>query len=210
MGGLRRLARRLVGDQMGVAMIEFAYAAPVFLAAILTGLELTNLVLAHLRVSQMAMAVADNAGRVPSGIDEVHIREVFAGAQVIGGPMDFQQNGRIVLSSLEDNGRKNSSGGQWIRWQRCWGEGKYDPAYGRQGDGEGNASLKKGLGSSGNRIIAASGTSVMFVEATYKYQPLIATGFFDPPTIHYESAFNVRGRQNNAISNTQSLPVLAC
>ena len=50
----------------------------------------------------------------------------------------------------------------------------------------------------------------MFVEVTYDYQPLVSTGFFDPPTIRYESAFNVRGRQNNEISNTQNLTRLTC
>ena len=54
------------------------------------------------------------------------------------------------------------------------------------------------------------GTAVMFVEVTYDYQPLVSTGFFTAPTIRYESAFNVRGRQNNAISNTQGLTVKSC
>lgn len=50
----------------------------------------------------------------------------------------------------------------------------------------------------------------MFVEATYAYQPLLARGFFDPPTIRDESALKVRGRQTSAISNTQTLAVLDC
>ena len=68
----------------------------------------------------------------------------------------------------------------------------------------------KATGNGSNTITALEGTAVMFVEATYDYQPLVDTGFFDPPTIRYESAFNVRGRQNNEISNTQNLDEMDC
>ncbi|QYJ06470.1 TadE/TadG family type IV pilus assembly protein [Qipengyuania flava] len=208
---MRKLLANLRRDTRGLALIEFAYAAPIFLTMVLTGLELSNLALAHMRVSQMAMTVADNAGRVTSGIDEANIYEVFAGAEVTAGGIDFEDNGRMVLSSLEDNGKNGSNAGQVITWQRCWGnDTTILPAYGEEGDGADDDSLEDGLGAGTNKIAAMSGTAVMFVEVTYQYQPLVTTGFFDAPTIRYESAFNVRGRQNNAISNTQGLTVHSC
>src|SRR5690349_17993285 len=103
MTALRALLHRLRREERGVAMIEFAFAAPILLFAILAGLELVNYALAHLRVNQIAMTVADNAGRVVTGIDEANVYEVFAGANVIGAPMDFAEHGRVVLSSLQDN-----------------------------------------------------------------------------------------------------------
>ena len=66
------------------------------------------------------------------------------------------------------------------------------------------------MGNGSNTITALEGTAGMFVEATYDYQPLLTTGFFDPPRIRYESAFNVRGRQNNDISNSQGLVEMTC
>lgn len=205
-----RILAGLARDTRGLAFIEFAFAAPIFLVLILGGLELTNLAIAHLRVSQLAMTVADDAGRVTTGIDEANIYEVFAGADVIGSAIDFERNGRIVLSSLEDNGRTGGNAGQVIRWQRCWGDLDAAPAYGGQGTGSNNAALAQGMGAAGRRVASAPGTAVMFAEVTYVYQPLVATNFFDSPTIRYESAFNVRGRQNNAISNTQSLSRMTC
>lgn len=210
---MRRAAsslRRLWRADDGLAFIEFAFAAPIFVTLVLGGVELTNLTIAHLRVSQIAMTVADNAGRVTSGIDEANVYEVFAGGEVIGEALDFNDNGRIVLSSLEDNRRTGSRAGQQIRWQRCWGELEIGSRYGRQGDGANNSSLANGMGAAGNRIAAMKETAVMFVEVTYNYQPIVGTGFFDPPQIRYESAFNVRGRQNNALSNTQNLRTLNC
>ena len=193
----KQLLRRLRRDEDGVALIEFAFAAPLFLTLVLAGLELSNLAVSHLRVSQIAMTVADNAGRVDSGIDEANIHEVFAGAEVVGDALDFGTNGRIVLSSLEDNRQRGGRAGQMIRWQRCWGDLDVDPRYGLEGDGVDDDSLENGLGPDDNRVTASSNAAVMFVEATYEYQPLISSGFFDAPTIRYESAFTVRSRQNS-------------
>ena len=207
---LRRTLAGLRRDASGLAFVEFAFAAPILVLLILGGAELTNLAVAHLRVSQIAMTVADDAGRVTTGIDEADIDEVFAGASLIGRSIGFDGNGRIVLSSLEDNGGTGANRGQTIRWQRCWGDLEIDPAYGDEGDGAADDSLADGLGAEGNRIAASVSTAVMFVEATYDYQPIVGSALFTPPTIRYESAFNVRGRQNNAITNIQSRDVNDC
>ncbi|MDE1467683.1 TadE/TadG family type IV pilus assembly protein [Aurantiacibacter sp. D1-12] len=204
-------ARRIWRDEGGVAFVEFAFVAPILLLLILGGLELANYALAHMRVNQIAMTVADNAGRVNTGIDEANVQEVFAGAGVIGAPLDFEEHGRIVLSSLQHNGRNGRNEGQMINWQRCWGELDRDPAYGVEGDGRNDNSLEDGMGPDGKRIISAEGTAVMVAEVYYTYQPLIDTGYMViNETIAHESAFNVRGRENNDLTNAQNLDEMTC
>lgn len=201
---------RLARDEEGLAFVEFAFIGPVLLFLTLAGLELVNYALAHLKVNQIATTVADNAGRVMTGIDEANIYEVFSGANTIGMSMDFRANGRIVLSSLQDNGRTGNSHGQMINWQRCWGDLDVGPLYGVEGDGRNNNSLQSGIGQNGG-IASAPGTAVMFVEVTYEYQPLISDAILPVSgRIRQESAFNVRGRQNNNISNSQNLPRNTC
>lgn len=207
----RRFLARLRDDESGLAFVEFAFIGPILLFVTLAGLELVNYALAQLKVNQIAMTVADNAGRVTTGIDEANVYEVFAGAGVIGESMDFQANGRIVLSSLQDNGKNGNNHGQMINWQRCWGDLAVAPAYGREGKGRDDSTLEEGMGPAGEEIASIPGTAVMFVEASYDYQPLISATILPVAgTIRHESAFNVRGRQNNDISNTQSLATLAC
>lgn len=202
--------RDLIGDNEGVAMVEFAFVAPVLLVLILTGLELTNFALAHMRVNQIAMTVADNAGRIPTSVDEANIYEVFAGAEVLGGDMEFEPNGRVVLSSLQDNRGNGANRGQMIHWQRCWGDLAIAPAYGEEGKGRNDASLKTGMGKGSKRITAANNTAVMFVEVTYDYQPLVGPNWIAQRQIRHESAFNVRGRQNQDIGNAQGLDINDC
>ena len=109
-------ARSLGDCRSGVAFLEFAFALPVVLALGLLGLETANYALANLRVSQIAMLTADNAARVRDSIDEGDIVELFTGAKMSGNNINFAQNGRIILTDLEQttDGTK-----QWVRWQRC-------------------------------------------------------------------------------------------
>ena len=145
-----------------------------------------------------------------TSIDEAHVYEVFAGADLVGQSIDFPENGRIVLSSLEPNGKSDTDAGQMINWQRCHGSLAVAPRYGVQGDGRNDSSLVDGIGPVGNKITSAEGTAVMFVEVTYQYQPIIVGDLLGPRRIHYESAFNVRERTNQDITNTQNLPLNSC
>lgn len=205
-----RPARRSIGaDTSGVAMIEFAFALPLVIGLGLGGLEAANLALAHLRVSHLAMTVADTAARVATRVDEADINEVFAGARIVGEDMDFEANGRVVLSSLQDNKHTDGRAGQMINWQRCMGErDDIDPAYGVEDDGRDDNSLQ-GMGPTDIAIQAGGGTAVMFVEVSYDYQPLFPD-ILSPRVIRYETAYNVRERVEQDITNTTGVAVNSC
>jgi len=197
-----RFAARLRGCKSGLAFVEFAMSLPVLVTLGLVGLETANLAMAHLRVSNIAMLTADNAARVRDSIDEAHVIELLTGAKMAGDNIQFRQNGRIILSSVEPNtaGPGDTSTGQWIRWQRCDGAKQVISDYGPQGTGENDASLPA-VGPPTNRITASPGTAVMMVEVEYDYQPIVSDAIFGEREIRYESAFNVRQRVNQAISN---------
>jgi Flp pilus assembly pilin Flp len=207
---LANLRRRLMRFEDGIAMVEFAMVAPVMAVLTIGGLELANLAITHMRVSEIANTVSDNAGRVTSGMDEANIYEIFAGAGVLGNSIDFEPDGRVVISSLQDNGGKGGAKGQMIEWQRCWGDLNVAPKYGKQGKGKNDATLKDGLGPPGRRIKSENGNAVMFAEVSYKHTPLFLNGFIEERTIRYETAFNVRDSSNRTISNTQNLAVMSC
>ena len=72
-----------------------------------------------------------------------------------------------------------------------------------------NASLQA-VGPAGNQISASTGTAIMLVEVVYDYQPLVSNTIFGARTIRYESAFNVRQRTNQAITNVNSVTPKNC
>jgi Flp pilus assembly protein TadG len=201
--------RRLFRDTRGTALIEFGYALPVLLALGMGGLEVAHLALAHLRVNQIAGMVADNSSRVITRIDEDDIEEVFASAEQVGAAIKFKENGSIVLSSLQANNKTGKDAGQYINWQRCWGDLKLKSAYGKEGTGKNNSELASGMGPKGKEIRSLPNTAVMFVEATYTYQPMFNM-VLPPITIRREVAMNVRERTEQDISNSKGNNVYRC
>jgi hypothetical protein len=152
-------------------------------------------VLTHTRISQLGLTVADNASRVATGsnmsqpiIREVDINEIFTGVDKQARNLNFQSRGRIILSSLE----RNADGGQWIHWQRCYGNLSVASSYGVQDAGAKGKPVLAGMGPTGRQVTASQGTAVMFVEVFYDYQPLLYGKWLGQRRIHAVAAFNVR------------------
>ena len=192
--GMRIVSRRFAGNIRGAVMLEMAFAIPFLVLVGFGGLEIANLTLAHTRVSQLGLNTADNAARIAAGsnltqpqVREVDINEVFEGAERQAAGLNFENNGRIILSSLQ----RNNDGGQTIKWQRCFGNMEVASAYGVEGTGATGIDFP-GMGPVGREVTAAAGTAIMFVEVTYEYQPLLFGAWLGPQTIRSTAAYNIR------------------
>ncbi|MFN4112719.1 MAG: TadE/TadG family type IV pilus assembly protein [Sphingomonadaceae bacterium] len=206
-------------DTGGVAMVEFAFMAPILLLLGLAGIELANFSITHMRVSQAAMHLADNASRIgdrdqlaAQRIYESDLNDLFVGVNIQAGrQLELLENGRVIVSSLE----RNADGGQTIRWQRCMGRKVANSAFGGQGTGATGTGFA-GMGRTGNEVQAEPGQSVMFVEVFYDYQPLMVndftTKFILPPEIRSNSAFIVRGARDltGVFQRSPAAPVSSC
>lgn len=202
---LPRLVRRLRQDRSGLALIEFAYALPLVLGVGAYGVEVSNLALANLKISQIAMALADNASRVGmigddsiQQLREVDINDVLQAVRLQGDSLDLLEHGRVTLSSLENQG-----GVQRIHWQRCIGVKAgtgWDSSYGITEPDDGTDATEdtqgtpapKGMGEPGAEVNAPPDSGVMFVEINYEYQPIMAPWLVGTPRIHYVASFVVR------------------
>jgi Flp pilus assembly protein TadG len=215
-----RILRRLHASISGVAMIEFAFAAPLVLGMGMLGIDTASLVLAHMQVSQIAMQTADNASRVGVSnelsiqqINEADINESLVGAERVGEGIGIYTRGRVIISSLQ----RNEDDGQWIAWQRCRGAKNHPSSYGEEDDGETGTTFA-GMGAVGNEITAAEGTAVIFVEVAYDFESVSPLDLFDGDEIVYTAAFNVRdnrdltgGANNNGLFQTNpAAPVARC
>lgn len=190
----RIVARRLARNARATVLIEMAFCIPLLVLLGFGGLEMANLALINTRVSQIGLNTADNASRIAAGsnlaqpqVREIDINEVFVGAEKQAKGLDLKARGRIILSSLE----RNKDDGQWIHWQRCYGDMKVASAYGPEGTGATGTSFK-GMGPKDREVTAASGTAVMFVEVIYQYDPLLYGKWLGPRTIRSAAAFNIR------------------
>jgi Flp pilus assembly protein TadG len=216
--------RCLACDQSGAMIIEFAFTIPVFVLLSMTALELVNLALAHMRVSQIAMTVADNLSRaktsVPLGLPrlrEVDVNDTLLGAGIQGSSLfDVLDNGRIIVSSLQ----RNSSGRQTIAWQRCKGTLNVASAYGVQGATQPSTGTSgfQGMGRSTSLVRAEANSAIIFAEVVYDYQPMIGEWLLGTIRLRKEAAYYVRddrdlvgGTAGNGMYNpSPSATVSAC
>lgn len=188
--------RSLLKDQQGISIIEFGLAMPVLAVLIVMGLDLTNLVIAHHRVRAIASMTADNASRLRTQMSEEFMNQLFVGVEKAGEPIKFKEQGRVILSSIQNNEeKKTGKQGQWIRWQRCFGNVNVDSAFGKQGKGKNDDDLPTVDG-----LKAQAGSAIMLAEVAYDYQPLFPNGLIQAQRIQHKVAYIVRQRTDFAIS----------
>lgn len=204
LSGLKEFVGRLGADRSGLALTEFALSLPILMTISVTGVEVASFVNANMRVSQIALSVADNTGRVRQAITENDIDSAMMGARIAGNNIKFGANGRVILSTIEPNGLTGANAGQKITNQRCFGAKNVVSSYGLENAGSTNATYAAGFGPTGNKIRAATNSGVMFVEVQYDYQPIF---FVDNSlianlggrTMNFTAAYPIRERFNNAI-----------
>ena len=212
---LRLALQRLHRDRSGLAMLEFAFTLPIVLGIGAYGLETANLALMNMRVSQIALSLADNASRVGTyssltsqQLREVDVNDVLQAARYQGSNINLTTNGRITLSSLENVQQSyDTTAVQRIHWQRCLGvksSTNYDSSYGTTTTTAGTTAtstnagttVANGMGDPGSLVNAPSGSGVMFVEINYLTKPLFGTWLTSPARIHYVASFIVRDRRD--------------
>lgn len=214
---LRGFDRLWRGDRSGLASLELALSLPLILVAGGYGIELANYAIVNLRVSQVALNLADNASRVGmmDSLSIVQLREsdlndVLDAARMQGDSIDLTTHGRIVMSSLENIQQTyDVAPVQRIHWQRCLGTKSgagYDSSYGTTTITDGitavlaaaGTTMAAGMGDTGYKVNAPSGSGVVFVEINYDYQRLFGSMFMEPKKIHHIASLIVRDKRDFA------------
>ena len=199
-------------DNSGLALLEFALSLPVLLLMSLTGAELTNFITTRMRISQLALHIADNGARIGSGgqliaktISETDINDLLTGAGLQAGELDLYAHGRVIISSLEPD--PAHSGKYKISWQRCRGAiTSHASSYGRAGD-----TNLTGMGPTGRQAIAPADGGTIFVEVYYEYQPLIKTSLAPESGIREIASMMVRdARDYSRIYNSEGATPSTC
>ncbi|MEO5939193.1 MAG: hypothetical protein ABIQ43_09325 [Sphingomonas sp.] len=210
LSSLTRTKRRLSRDTSGLAMLEFAFSAPIVLMIGLYGIETANQALINLKVSQIALNLADNGSRVGlisnaniEQLREIDLNDVLQAARNQGASINLTTRGRITMSSLE----RNASGTQRIHWQRCIGTKSgtnYDSSYGTTTTTAGTDATPAnagtlapaGMGDPGDQVSAPVNGGVIFVEINYDYKPVVGQWLFGAARIHYIASFVVRDNRD--------------
>lgn len=210
---IRAALRALKADRSGLALLEFAFSLPILLVLSLSGAELTNYITTRMRISQIALHLADNAARIGSGsqlqaksITEADLNDLLTGAGLQAGELELFNRGRVTISSLEPTANPNTAGTYRIRWQRCRGTRSGQAmTYGRAGTASGLNMT--GIGPTGRQVTAPEGGVTMFVEVYYDYKPLVKTSLSPSSGISEIASMMVRDRRDTVGGNNGVYPV---
>jgi len=210
---LNRLSR-LHSDASGIALVEFAYSLPLMVGLMLGGVELSHYVTTKMRVSQLALHVADHSARIGSGtllsskrISETQINDVLTGAGLQARELDLYTNGRVVMSSIElDTANSTNNNKKYkVAWQRCRGSATYQPQYAQAGQAN-----RPGFGPNSTIKAPMDDGATIFVEIYYEYQPIIWSVFNDKTFVEI-AAMPVRDRRDlSQIYNIEGASVSTC
>jgi hypothetical protein len=198
--------------QKGVSLTEFALGLPILMALGTAGLEVGNYVTTMRKVSDLTAMISDNASRMGGKsvlgvrpITETEINDLLEGAALQAGALNIEQDGRIIISSIE----LNADGGQWIHWQRCKGGFDYSSTIGSAGDGA--IGTDHDSFGEGDGVAASSQNAIMMVEFAYDYKMLVPVADLDLGPITETIAFNIRDKRDlSQIYNPDSAAISGC
>jgi Flp pilus assembly pilin Flp len=198
---IARLYQRFVRDRSGLAVVEFALTAPFVLGVMMAGTELTNFVVTKMRVSQVALHIADNGSRIGTvslltapQITEADINDLLEGAKLQAGKLDLYQNGRVIVSSFEPVAIPNTTNRYMIRWQRCRGLKNYTVT----GETEGTTNMTA-IGPATRQITSVpDDTAVIYVRISYNYKPIFSSRLAPQTVINEVAAMTVRDSRDFA------------
>lgn len=210
---IRTLLRAAGRNRDGLALVEFAFALPILMALCLTGAEIVNYITTRMRISQLALHIADNAARMGTGtaitaksVSETDINDVLTGGGLQGGDLNLYANGRVVLTDLEPVASPNTTNKYKVGWMRCRGSKSYTSPYANLG-----RTNMDGIGPTATPVTAQDYNATMFVEVTYTYTPLVLASMAPSTTITEIASMAVRDRRDlTQIYNIEGATVSTC
>ncbi|GAB6053448.1 pilus assembly protein [Magnetospira thiophila] len=151
---------KFVADRRGVLAVEIAFAIPLLLGLILSGVEITRYVLLNQKIERTTMTVADLVSQAET-LTGAEVDNLFVAGDFVMEPFDINTDGQVIVSSLVGN-----AGGATVAWQRTYGGGTGGSRFGTAG---GSAVLPSGFA-------IESGESVVVAEVFYDYTPMFMGG----------------------------------
>ncbi|MXO97653.1 pilus assembly protein [Altererythrobacter xixiisoli] len=202
-----RSLRALRRSTRAVSAVEFALALPLFIAVIGSGMEITWLILTHMKVQRLANMSADlvaRNGASENPLSEVQIYDIMSAMDVAAAPLDVRGNGRLIISAVlgEDSNNDGQPDVNRIKWQRFDG---------------GLTAAPRVIGCVGSSTVAASigrqlrlAEPLFHAQVSYSYQPFF-TGemmrWFDiPTTITRTASYRGRGAIYHPVLSVEGFP----
>jgi hypothetical protein len=171
----RRIVKRFVRHERGMAMVEFAMVLPLLLTLFYGAVEITRYVLIVQKAEKFSHTVADVSAQSQT-VTTASLNQLLTASSDLMRPFSMNENGRVIITSLyREPGQANAR----VNWRH---------------QGGGSLTAISRLGAMG----AVPSMPVVFAfderenliaaEVYYRFSPLISDQFFGTTTV-YRVAF---------------------
>lgn len=182
----RRIAYSLLrNDNKGVAIVEFAIAAPVLAVLLMGTIDLAVFLAAHQRISRSAYTMSNLMTQMDQGLSESQVSDMMLALDQVSKPFNISDDGVATVTAIIGEGTDGAAPDNYkIAWKRCYGANSSDTKFGATGTTVPDGVLP-------NNMIATTAQIVVVTEVNYTFEPLL--GFLPlDGDITYESYFRPR------------------
>ncbi len=196
----RRLAYSMVKkDQKGIALVEFAIAAPVLAILLMGTVDLAVFLAAHQRISRSAYTMSNLMTQMDEGLSESQVSDMMLALDQVSRPFNISDHGVATVTAIIGEGTDGAAPDNYeIAWKRCYGANASDTKFGATG-----TTVPDGV-IPGNMIVTTA-QIVVVTEVSYEFEPILGFLPLDGP-IEYESYFRPRRGTIENIVNDGSAP----
>ncbi|HEX6980585.1 MAG TPA: TadE/TadG family type IV pilus assembly protein [Alphaproteobacteria bacterium] len=176
--------RRLLCNERGALIAEFAVALPVLLVLLLAGFEISRYALLHQKLDRLATTMADLVAQAETMTTE-DIDLLFLASEHVAWPFDIKTQGVVIVSSIRAAPTPPSDppGPPVVVWQRSGGGTLAETS--KIGVVSGQAALPPGLTvDKGDTIIAA--------EVYFEYQPIFVPAIVPVSRLYHRAFYRPR------------------
>jgi TadE-like protein len=171
-------------NQRGIAAMELAIMAPILLALLLGGVEISRFLDINAKSDMVCTTLGDFVAREKATtLTNAEITNLFSAAALVMNPYGFGTNGLVIISSVTQTGAPSGSNPPKVSWQRTGG-GSYAGSS-RIGTPGGNASMPVGFA-------MAAGDNVIVSEVFYNYTTLFGTHVISNVVLYKVSYYRPR------------------
>ena len=176
-----RRARRLWTRTEATASVEFAALLPFMLLLYIGGVEISEGVAADRKVTLTARTVADLASRVTS-IDDPSMNDILAASSAVVAPFDGTKI-VVIVSEVDIDSKGNAT--------VCWSDSLHGSPH------------PKSMPVTLPPALVVNGTSLIWGEAQYPYQP--ALGYYMTGTLTLKDSIFMAPRMSATVSRDSTV-----
>lgn len=175
----------LRGNQKGVAVTEFAIAAPILAILLMGTIDLAVFLAAHQRISRSAYTMSNLMTQMDEGLSESQVSDMMLALDQVSKPFNISEGGVATVTAIIGEGDDGEAPDSYeVAWKRCYGPHASGSNFGDRGDNVADGDIPAST-------IATTGQILVVTEIEYTFEPIL--GFLPlDGQIEYEAFFRPR------------------